>query len=537
MDIQELLKSLGLSVARGVPQMASGFVDLAALPFTATGLLKPEQAVGSTDWMTARGYLPPKQEGLLSESAELASSMLSPAGAANAGLLALGMAANKGAKSLRSIAPLANPSKFVPGVEAGQEMIVQHNLKPRSVLFAEEFGGLPVPSLGVSKVSEPLSDFGDISLIGTKEMATPSGKNPVYAFDAYTKRNPKVFTEIKPEFKKDVTAELTQGFGKFANDRDALGEASMAIENVRDNLDIGIGKMQFLREIGQLPDPNQFDSYYDFSRAARFKFDELRMEDPSIFDKQSEWAFNKFREFQDRGVTDDLIYKGRTPTGKQKFEPATMDALVKATKGAAGEESTTNITLGALRAKIAPKFKKFEDVQAARERIVPQETFNAMRDDIAARNEDILWKLGNIAKENGVNLNYDGLRDLTEDLYLNQIGKYDYSKKLVGKIPQELLDEAEQFKKDLAALPTQYFEAKPQRAVPLSEFAGAIVPAETPQSVIDSLNRQGLTKIYKYKDNEERAKLVQKFGDKMFQVGAGTGIGVGGLLSLEEEQY
>lgn len=103
--MEELLKRLGLSVARGVPQMASGFVDLAALPFTATGLLKPEQAVGSTDWMTARGYLPPKQEGLLSESAEMASSMLSPTGATKAGLLALGMAATKGkgGKALNSI--------------------------------------------------------------------------------------------------------------------------------------------------------------------------------------------------------------------------------------------------------------------------------------------------------------------------------------------------------------------------------------------------------------------------------------------------
>lgn len=90
MDIQELLKSLGLSVARGVPQMASGFVDLAALPFTATGLLKPEQAVGSTDWMTARGYLPPKQEGVVNETTELVSSALNPAGAFKSGLLGIG---------------------------------------------------------------------------------------------------------------------------------------------------------------------------------------------------------------------------------------------------------------------------------------------------------------------------------------------------------------------------------------------------------------------------------------------------------------
>lgn len=87
-------------------------------------------------------------------------------------------------------------------------------------------------------------------------------------------------------------------------------------------------------------------------------------------------------------------------------------------------------------------------------------------------------------------------------------------------------------------MPTQYFEVKPQRAVPLSEFAGAIVPIETPASVIESLNRQGITNIQTYKNADERKKLVNKFGDKFFQIGLGTAVGAGGLLSLDEEdQY
>ena len=100
-DTLEYLKSLGISVARGVPQLATGFVDLAALPFTLSGLIKPEQAVGSTDYMTAKGYLPPKQEGLLNETTELLSGVLNPAGAVKGGLLgigALGTMAAKGAK-------------------------------------------------------------------------------------------------------------------------------------------------------------------------------------------------------------------------------------------------------------------------------------------------------------------------------------------------------------------------------------------------------------------------------------------------------
>jgi hypothetical protein len=78
----DVLKKLGKSVARGVPQLATGFVDLAALPLTMTGVRKPEQIFGSTAYLTDKGLLPQPQTGLLNEGAELASSMLNPAAAA-----------------------------------------------------------------------------------------------------------------------------------------------------------------------------------------------------------------------------------------------------------------------------------------------------------------------------------------------------------------------------------------------------------------------------------------------------------------------
>lgn len=78
---KDLFRRLGLSVARGVPQMATGFVDLASLPFTMTGLLEPEEAVGSTAYLTERGLLPPPQEGVIPETMEMVSSAMSPGGA------------------------------------------------------------------------------------------------------------------------------------------------------------------------------------------------------------------------------------------------------------------------------------------------------------------------------------------------------------------------------------------------------------------------------------------------------------------------
>ena len=84
-----LMRRLGLSLARGIPQAATGLVDLAALPLTASGKMKAEDIVGTTDYLTKRGLLPKPQEGLASESAELLSSMASPGGAAKAAMVGI----------------------------------------------------------------------------------------------------------------------------------------------------------------------------------------------------------------------------------------------------------------------------------------------------------------------------------------------------------------------------------------------------------------------------------------------------------------
>ena len=102
--LEETLRKLGLATARGVPQLATGFVDLAALPFTATGMLRPEQVFGSTDYLTSKGLLPPEQKGLLGETTELVTSALNPAGAAKTiGLLGATKASKEAMDAIRKM--------------------------------------------------------------------------------------------------------------------------------------------------------------------------------------------------------------------------------------------------------------------------------------------------------------------------------------------------------------------------------------------------------------------------------------------------
>lgn len=89
----DLAKRAGYTFARGVPQIGTGLIDLFGLPFTMTGMIKPEDVFGSTDYVTKKGFLPTPEMGLgglLGETGELLSSAISPAAAAKTGILALG---------------------------------------------------------------------------------------------------------------------------------------------------------------------------------------------------------------------------------------------------------------------------------------------------------------------------------------------------------------------------------------------------------------------------------------------------------------
>ena len=88
--MEDYLKRLGYSIARGVPQAFTGFVDLAALPFTMSGMIKPEDVFFSTDYLTQKGFLPKPEQGLLNQTTELLSSAISPAAATKGAILATG---------------------------------------------------------------------------------------------------------------------------------------------------------------------------------------------------------------------------------------------------------------------------------------------------------------------------------------------------------------------------------------------------------------------------------------------------------------
>ena len=70
-------------------------------------------------------------------------------------------------------------------------MIAQHNLTTEALEKHLESSGIPMPSIGTSLVENPVSGYGEISLLGSADMVTPSKNTKTYPTDMYSGRAPK----------------------------------------------------------------------------------------------------------------------------------------------------------------------------------------------------------------------------------------------------------------------------------------------------------------------------------------------------------
>jgi hypothetical protein len=413
------------------------------------------------------------------------------------------------------------PSQFVPNVEAGKEMIVHHNISPEKLARVEKVGGMPVPSVAVSNVENPLTSFGNISLIGDKSMAIPSAKNPVYGFDAYTARTPEI------DFKFD--AKSVKNIDSFFSDvAKKIPDGDYTVDRLKQDwkyrFDSDIYKAKFLDEQGMLPDPKDFGKEtWKFNQEVNQRVRDLRPQFES-------WSANMDNTLAEAGVTPtERIFRGYTDSGNRRYADATLDNLVREMKGGAGAEGFF-YGVGNIRAVATPKFKNFEQVKAARENIVSSKDFEPVKKKINDAFEDLTDRMRNLEGNN--NYAYKPEDALYE---LGQVKNVNFLDKIYKDVPEALKADVQIFMNKVKSMPTEYFEIKPQRAVQVSEFEGAIVPKDAPQKSIDYLKSQGIDKIYFYETPEERTQLFKQFGDKMFAAPA-LPLGATGLLDEEKRK-
>ena len=132
-----------------------------------------------------------------------------------------------------SIAPLPKnvntQFSLSQSVEQTKDLVALHNLTKDKLTKSLELGGLPMPSLAVTKASIPHDNFGEITLIFGKETIDPkaSKKNKVYSADAWTPTFPSVEYEADSKVVSRVGQKLRELGGMvddvFQNDLSRIG--------------------------------------------------------------------------------------------------------------------------------------------------------------------------------------------------------------------------------------------------------------------------------------------------------------------------
>lgn len=103
-------------------------------------------------------------------------------------------------------------AKESPSLEKKHNLLIQHNLTVGNLMHAAKMGGIPVPSLAVTKADAPLVNFGEITLIGPKEMADPKGYagTKVFGADIYSPRYPRFTFQFTPNMRKRAEGTLRE---------------------------------------------------------------------------------------------------------------------------------------------------------------------------------------------------------------------------------------------------------------------------------------------------------------------------------------
>jgi hypothetical protein len=199
------------------------------------------------------------------------------------------------------------------------------------------------------------------------------------------------------------------------------------------------------------------------------------------------------------------IFKGYTNAGNRKYADANLENLVKEMKGGANTEGY-DFGPPSFRAASVPKFKNMAEILKSRDKLVPKDAF----EPIAKQNNDEYYKLYDEVGKLGSYRAGDALLEAGERNNPNVLDR------IYGEVPQDLKGRVGNYISGLKDMPTEYFEVKPQRAVSIGEFKGALVPSDLPARAKAVLENAGIKEIYTYASPEERKSLIKKFGKEMF---------------------
>lgn len=218
--------------------------------------------------------------------------------------------------------------------------------------------------------------------------------------------------------------------------------------------------------------------------------------------------------------------QGNRRSFAQLHNPYTLENLVAAmNQEEARGKGAWGLSANTLMSTATAEYKNLDEVRADKGRLkqMPAEEYKALLEKADEEIEQVIARIRQETTPHAGNSFEE--REILGDILLRAaqgsqtaaaIGKA-FAKEgyIIGKDTAQMI---RQLYKDVAAIPTGYFEAKPQRAVGFDEVKAAVLPDNASETLVNSLKEQGVP-VYQYKagDDAKRTEILNKLPNVRFQ--------------------
>jgi len=393
---------------------------------------------------------------------------------------------------------------------AEKNLLIQHNLTAANLLHSVKMGGIPIPSLAITKKDQGLTNFGEITLLGPVQMADPRGyaRTRVFGADVYSPRYPSVSYSVSSKAVDRLSA-LIAPHAKRLGHREFIGgdelkDGPRELENTAAVMDMFLASKGITVKV----DPKEEQSYVATEALRK------RIRTEGMEEEFSDYVSELFASLSPA----ERLFQGFTYSGNRRYKPHTlanvMAMLKKELRGGEG----FNYGVGSLRSKFTPQFSSLKQISENQDRLLTEEEFKAVKEQIDTE----FWEVaGKLAPYSGRGKEFgwgDTVIHIMEDAAKMGIGRAlnEYS---IEDVSDDVQNDMREFMGKLRTLPTEYFEAKIMREVDLAEFAHAVAPKGTSQKALDALAARGVkVTFYKKGDDADRRRAIQQAAESSSNV-------------------
>lgn len=510
-------------------------------------------------------------------------------------------------------------------VEETKDLIALHNMTASELTKTLELGGLPMPSIAIIKGESGHTEYGDVSLLFSKDTIDPEfvSSNKVYGGDAWTPTYPAIEYKVNENVQKrlsDLYYELANKYGyddvkplyNYMQDLESVlnrhkGETNL-IKNLSDDAEMmqvyliasGKGKVEDVKKetVTELPEAevemNEYivkalgrevaESFTTPSGMAPMTHRKAWMkEHKEELEKAYAGYFQEVHGFSDESIKNvlantepvtymktirsaNLYLKNGPRTVKLETDYEATDAKIREAAGEGYTKWLTELFGGAeeksgirnnkdaftrsgerrsweslhwentlenvvkvmkeeengvgffggsgLWGVSAKEYSSIDEIREDSERLerMDEEEYSAIREELGQRFQEIAVSIMDeternqfIAIDDAMGCIVDAVRvSKTKSGITKELSKYPHL-----TITETAVNDIVDLVRDIASMPTEYFEAKPMRAVDLSEIVKAVIPSNVSDELKTSLNEHDIEFIeYEAENNEDRIEKV-----------------------------